>query len=1125
MYRLSWSKNIRLLFFLLPVFIAQCTWGQEYPSEKNPLNDYYDFVRTTISLPLDQQIDSLKVYIKTYPHFEKAYLRLLEHYMVKGQLAEAKEYFRKLAEQPAHHQNSSWMLAKIADSEEKPDTIFAFLQNMIRAGNLSIEQLSYIIDFDFHFPGRFKTRELLSQYSIDPHQQEIINILFDYYEARYELVIKKINLLPESAIHDPLLMHFWGRCYYQLNRYSQADSIWRVGLRVSQELGDIQAESRAFTTLGVIEAMRANYEKAISCYDSAYVIANSIKDWYRMQLLAGNLGNIYKLREKFSIAIEKYREAIQICESIGGFRHLTTWYSALAQTYYYTENFNEALKIYQKSEELAVKENNFERQVFIKMDRGNIYWVLNFTELVENEFQKAYELVSIHNLEHLRDQVSTRIAELLIAKKEYVKAREIYRNRILSMPENADLKWKAYYIGLIGNTYLLEGRFADARQEYLTALEFARRVDSPHDIASFQCDLTDLKVNMDELESAVEDYQNILNYALSAENNDLQIRALTGLGNTYRKSRNIEQAILYYKQCVNIIERKWQSISASQMRIGYFSRKVTVYQKLEECYLRKYEISADPLYLDSLFYYSEMSRARSLANAWSRIKSNAGSKNTPQYQEYRQLCEELRSLQRELRLNALKGISGEEDEALHAQLDIVRYSLVAQQLRLKESIREPENQNNLSSVVPLKDLTERLQNKDTGLLVYYTHMQKPFVLALSGEQKKIVYIPAAKIQIDSAIHELILPFHRLNKTTLETTPFRAALAYQLYLWLIKPVEEVLSLPERLIIVPDLSIVNLPFEMLLTREPEKPEFTPTDIPNYSPGFLQLRYAIVYSPNTRILKENSSRSLFAGKNLFTLANPFNFNVFFEDYDEELRSGNDWFFPPLPNSEIEAENIKQLYPSAKIFQQEKATKSVFLEEAPKYQILHIATHGIVDTTFEAFSGLVLAMEDDSSDDGCLMGYELSEVSLNCDLITLSACETGRGKLVNGEGVLGLPRLFLGAGAKSVLMTLWKVDDRFTSLLMSEFYNQFLKNNVPKADALARAKRRMLKTVNENSKIHYQHPLFWASFALYGDPGVERSGILKTISSFFIFAAILILIFIAVYYYRFRKPKETRQ
>jgi CHAT domain-containing protein len=145
-------------------------------------------------------------------------------------------------------------------------------------------------------------------------------------------------------------------------------------------------------------------------------------------------------------------------------------------------------------------------------------------------------------------------------------------------------------------------------------------------------------------------------------------------------------------------------------------------------------------------------------------------------------------------------------------------------------------------------------------------------------------------------------------------------------------------------------------------------------------------------------------------------------------------------------------------------------------------------VDSTFDAFSGLVFALGNDSTDDGVLMGYEISELDLSCDLVTLSACETGRGKMVRGEGVMGLPRQFLAAGAKTVLMTLWKVDDRFTSQLMPEFYQLLLQEKMHKSEALLQAKQKMLGDTSDSQGLYYQHPFYWASFVMYGDPGPQR-------------------------------------
>jgi len=210
--------------------------------------------------------------------------------------------------------------------------------------------------------------------------------------------------------------------------------------------------------------------------------------------------------------------------------------------------------------------------------------------------------------------------------------------------------------------------------------------------------------------------------------------------------------------------------------------------------------------------------------------------------------------------------------------------------------------------------------------------------------------------------------------------------------------------------------------------------------------------------------------------------------------------------------------------VYTQSTAKKSVFIREAPRQDILHVATHAFVDTTFDVFSGLVLAAGADSTDDGMLMGYEIADLRLNCDLVTLSACETGRGRLVAGEGVLGLPRQFLGAGAKSVLMTLWKVDDKFASELMPEFYKYFLKEKLSKAEALARAKRAIIGKYQSDRRNSYEHPFYWASFVLYGDPGMGGE-----VASIHEFSSTLTLIFLCLlmfavyqrYIRRYKQPK----
>jgi CHAT domain-containing protein len=198
------------------------------------------------------------------------------------------------------------------------------------------------------------------------------------------------------------------------------------------------------------------------------------------------------------------------------------------------------------------------------------------------------------------------------------------------------------------------------------------------------------------------------------------------------------------------------------------------------------------------------------------------------------------------------------------------------------------------------------------------------------------------------------------------------------------------------------------------------------------------------------------------------------------------SNWRFETLWYADSEGESIQAVYPETDIFKRRDATIATLEKEYPNHQILHFATHAFVDTVFDAFSGLILAPGSDSTDDGMLMGFEISDHHFNCELVTMSACETGLGKHVAGEGVLSLPRLFMGAGAGQVLMTLWKVGDEYSLALMPKFYDNFLNLGQTKAEALREAKQAMFEKSDKG--IFYQHPFYWAAFALYGEPDFPR-------------------------------------
>ncbi|MFY0630217.1 MAG: CHAT domain-containing protein [Flavobacteriaceae bacterium] len=267
------------------------------------------------------------------------------------------------------------------------------------------------------------------------------------------------------------------------------------------------------------------------------------------------------------------------------------------------------------------------------------------------------------------------------------------------------------------------------------------------------------------------------------------------------------------------------------------------------------------------------------------------------------------------------------------------------------------------------------------------------------------------------------------------------LAFELYQELF-PTEEIRSLlkGKDLTVIPDGDLQNIPFEALITKE-------------NSNQYLILDSNVSYAYSYSFLKHNEQVKRKTNQS-FIGYSPVEFQ------DKELSS--------LNNSEKEVKTInKELSGVVKLYQE--ATKQNFLEESSKSQIIHLATHADAgENPWISFSGDKLAL------------HELYTYKNNADLVTLSACNTSLGEVAKGEGVLSLARGFFYSGSKSVVSSLWEVNDSSTSEIMIEFYKN-IKEGESKSEALNNAKRTYIKT----HSLSEQSPYYWSSFVLIGDAG----------------------------------------
>jgi CHAT domain-containing protein len=314
-------------------------------------------------------------------------------------------------------------------------------------------------------------------------------------------------------------------------------------------------------------------------------------------------------------------------------------------------------------------------------------------------------------------------------------------------------------------------------------------------------------------------------------------------------------------------------------------------------------------------------------------------------------------------------------------------------------------------------------------------------------------------------------------------------AVRLYSSLIEPFAG--ELKNRITIIPDKALAYLPFDLLLTEEPKDKHTFKTH------PYLMLKYAISYCYSVNLWLEITNKKRSNNREILAFAPAFKQTDLPVKSLYAMRSG----LAPLKYNDKEIEGISKYF-SSHIFSGREATKSHFIENVNNYGLVHLATHSKANDASGDFSYLVFSnlAEGESK----LYANEIYSLHLEADLVTLSACESGIGELRNGEGIISLARAFIFAGAKSILSTLWSVNDKSTGELMNQYYRN-LSSKMPKDLALQKAKINYLSNHDHTAA----HPFFWSGFIMIGD----QSPLIR--SSSIGFGGVLLVIAVAAFFW----------
>jgi CHAT domain-containing protein len=361
----------------------------------------------------------------------------------------------------------------------------------------------------------------------------------------------------------------------------------------------------------------------------------------------------------------------------------------------------------------------------------------------------------------------------------------------------------------------------------------------------------------------------------------------------------------------------------------------------------------------------------------------------------------------------------------------------------------------------VKEVQNGMHYRETVLLEYSLGDSSSVLWVITPDAYQMIRLPdrsTLEEQVESLRFALLDP-EQDNKS------FLLQSGNSLYRHLIQPAEKYLTKKSQITIMPDGILHYIPFEILITKEPKQGE----DHPYEKLAYLGTKYALSYGQSSSVYlsmlnPSSSSETSMELKELVAFGDP----VYADNYNRLEFSGE------------EINSIAVLFPktSVDIFLQDDASEENAKKEnmLPSYRYIHFATHGMVDENHPGRSGLVLSQKSNETEDGILRADEISGMKLNAELVVLSACQTGLGRMIRGEGMIGLSRSFMNAGAPAVVMSLWSVSDQSTNLLMTRFYENLIIKELSKADALQQARISLIKDGA------YAHPFFWAPFVLTG-------------------------------------------
>jgi CHAT domain-containing protein/tetratricopeptide (TPR) repeat protein len=756
---------------------------------------------------------------------------------------------------------------------------------------------------------------------------------------------------------------------------------------------------------------------------------------------------------------------------------LAQTYNLLGIVFWQEGNNNLALEYIEKGLDIRQQHNSAEIAASYN-DLGLVYQNIDMEKAL-NFYQKALNtyknrLPSVHSKNAI---LLSNIGIIKLSQKEYAEAQEYF--------EKAQHIWQkiypkqshpseAFVINNLGRVFLMRKQNNTANQYFLKALKiYQDNFGNEHpEIANTYNFIAEAYYQSGE-------YKNALLYsqeALIANSNSFTSKNIAqnpNLQNVYGSNTFLYSLMLkaevleaqYVNKsvrlsdlknalvCIQIADtllnhlRQKASSKADKLLLGQTAAQ-TYQLAVRVCNLLATETQQHKKYISQAFYFSEKAKAIVLLEAISESKAKSfGNIPANLLKEEEDLRVSISYVEQQI---ALKPAENDLNKYKTELFELNR-KYEEFQKKLEKAYPDYYNLKYSSKPISIEALQAKL-DKETLLLDYMLGNEQIFVFKINHKKVQLLTLPKSP-DFESDVTYLL---NAIRFSSLK--PF-TRMAHQLYKDIFP--KNIPKSIKRIVVVQDGKLAMLPMETLLSKAVETEKNT--DFGSFP--YLIQKWAFSYAYSATLWVQNLQKNTHTGNQEIALIAPISF-------EENIAS--------LPGTEKEVQEIAAVC-RAKKFKvntllreeaQERVLKNLKMDN---FSVLHFATHGLVDEESPELSQIFLNRSE--GEDGNLFAGEIFNLRLNADLVTLSACEVGLGKVSKGEGLIGLGRAFLYAGAKNLVLSLWRVSDESTARLMILFYTQkFADAQEHYADALRTAKLQLLQEKN------YAKPYYWAAFLLLG-------------------------------------------